>query len=117
MSSQGAPFLILCVLLPIVLTEGLLQLCWRTFGDRGAYPWYSCLLRTLAYSPCLVVGAQGLTPLPLSSALFLTWRGSDGSIVWLNGLPEIFVAIVCLLISFGIRLVTVPARKTVNDKG
>lgn len=110
MSSYGVPFLILSGLLPIVVTEGLLQLCWRNFGDRGAYPWYSCLLRTLAYSPCLVLGAHGLTPLPLSSALFLLWRGSDGSIVWLNGLPELFVGIVCLLVSFDIRLINTPAR-------
>ena len=110
MSQFGVLFLILSVALPLIITEGFLLLCSRTFGDRGAYPWYSCLLRTAAYSPCIVVGAQGLTPLPLSSALFLHLRGDAGEIVWLYGLPEVFVGIVCVLFSFGIRLINAPAR-------
>ena len=104
-------FLMLTVALPVIITEGLLFLCWRTFGDRGAYPWYSCLLRTAAYSPCMLIGAQGFIPLPLSSALFLNLRGTGGEIVWLYGLPEIFVGIVCVLISFGVRLINSPARQ------
>ncbi len=110
MSSHGAVFLILTVVLPVALTEVLLILCWRTWGDRGAYPWYSCLLRTVAYSPCILIAGQGFTPLPLSSAFFFTLRGPGSEIVWLYGLPEIFVGIVCLLISFGVRLISTPAK-------
>ena len=110
MLSHSLFFLVLSVVIPVVLTEGMLFLCWRTFGDRGAYPWYSCLLRTAVYSPCVVLGAQGFTALPLGSAFFLNLRGMGGEIVWLYGLPEIFVGIVCFLISFGIRLINDPAR-------
>ena len=110
MSSQGILFLVLSLGLPIVITEGLLLLCWRTVGDRGAYPWYSCLLRTLAYSPCMVVEASSLTTLPLSSALFLNLRGAGYQILWLYGLPEIFVGLICVFVSFGIRLISVPAK-------
>lgn len=67
--------------------------------------------RTAAYSPCLVLEAQGLTPLPLSATLFHTLRGVGGEIIWLYGLPEVFVGIVCFLFSFGIRLVNAPATR------
>ena len=109
MSSPGATFLILIVVVPVVITEVVLYLCARTFGDRGAYPWYSSLLRTAAYSPCLMVGPQDFTPLPLSAAFYLNVRGAGGEIVWLYGLPEVFVGIVCVLISFGVRLMNTPA--------
>jgi hypothetical protein len=111
MSSHGVVFLILTVAFPVVITELLLLLCWRTFGDRGAYPWYSCILRTAAYSPCILVGTGGFTPLPLSTAFFLNVREAGSEIVWLYGLPEIFVGIVSALVSFGIRLMNTPAGK------
>lgn len=107
---HGVVFMILSVVLPVVLTEVGLFLCWRTFGDRGAYPWYSCILRTVAYSPCLMVGTAGLIPLPLSAALLLNLRETGGEIVWLYGLPEIFVGIICVMIAFGIRQFNAPAR-------
>ena len=91
MFSQSAAFLVLTVAFPVVITELLLRLCWCSFGERGAYP--------LVFQPSFArqhihraswSGAQGFTPLPLSSALFLSLRRSGGEIVWLYGLPEIF---------------------------
>jgi hypothetical protein len=110
MTNYTPVFLVFTVLIAVVFTEVLLFLCWRTFGDRGAYPWYSCILRTVVYSPCIAVGAQGLAVLPLGSAVFLNLRGAGNQIIWLYGLPEIFVGMVCFFISFGIRLINSPAR-------
>jgi hypothetical protein len=103
-------FLILTVAVPAVITETLLLFCWRTFGEGGAYPWYSCLLRTAVYSPCMVVGVSGLITLPLGAAFYFKLRGSPNQIVWLYGLPEIFVGMVCVFISLSIRLINRPAR-------
>ena len=108
MSSHGVFFLVLTALLPLVITEPLLFLCWRSFGTRGAYPWYSCLLRTAAYSPCLLLGSESAIPLPLSSAFVLSLGRTGGQLIWLYGLPEVFVGIVCVLVSYGVRLVRSP---------
>lgn len=105
MRSDDITFLFLTVALPIVITELVLFGCARIFGDGKAYTWYSCALRVFAYSPCLIGASHshGIMPMPVPSALLLHLRGDGGDIVWLYGVPELFVGVCCYFISFAIR--------------
>ena len=98
-------FLGLVVVLPIIIAESVLLACWKLFGEGKAYVWYACILRTLAYSPCVVGAAHGhgIMPMPVASALLLNLRGGGGEILWLYGLPEIAVGVIAYFVSFVIR--------------
>lgn len=105
MRSSDILFLALTVALPVVITELVLFGCTRVFGDGKVYTFYSCLLRVIAYSPCLIGASHlhGIMPMPVGSALLLRLRGDEGDLVWLYGVPEVFVGVCCYFISFAIR--------------
>ena len=103
-------YLSLTVVLPIILTELVLFGCARSFANLKAYTWYSCALRVFAYSPCLIGASHGhgIMPMPVASAVLLRLRGGEGDIVWLYGIPEVFVGVCCYFVSFALRSNSAP---------
>lgn len=89
---------LLLVIVPAVLIEVALGL-WRSRrGDAPGYVPVSALLRTLAYSPCIVVIPM-MIALPLPLSVFLAGRAleellgytEESRAIFLFGIPEVIV--------------------------
>lgn len=113
MATNFFTFILMAVATPIIFTELLLFACWRNFGDGRFYTFYSCALRIAAYSPCLVSGGHGhgILPIPAGSALVLNFFRGGGTVVWLYGIPEVFVGVACYFVSFAIRTNSISSRE------
>jgi hypothetical protein len=97
-------FVLTVVAITIACAEVTLLAYRRFIGVNRYYPWAAALIRTIAYSPCILGAGHGAMPLLLGPALwFLFSSDTDVSIVWLLGIPEVAVATICFSISYALR--------------
>jgi hypothetical protein len=72
--------IVLPLILPPLITEGALWIMRFSRVQKAGYVWAACLLRAIAYSPCMLGAGHGGLPMPLGSAIYI-WLGESGATI------------------------------------